>query len=245
MQLDAFLRSYLEFVTPVGVVHVLFAASTDRHDRAYVELFKTFPFVVPCRQASFKQDVLELLPSTGNVVFFVDDMLFIRPWTALEMPGLSLRLAPHLTRNYASGDTPQPLPPFIDHFGDDLKWAWADGQLAWRYPLSLDGHVFDAAEMRRLLGEIAFSTPNSLEAAMQFALPTFLGRMGTCYRQSKVVNVPWNRVQKECANRFGVGPMPDEMLDLWEEGKQIDLSHIYGVVNESVHQEFEFRTEDR
>lgn len=244
MQLHAFLRSYEKYVTPTGNVRVLFTATTDRHDRAYVDLFKMFSFVIPYRQEHFKQDVLSLLPPSGNVIFFVDDQVFIRPWQVSERPNLSLHLAPHLTRSYTC-DQPQPLPPFIERFGDDYAWNWADGALDWRYPLSLDGHVFDAAEIRRLLGEIPFHAPNSLESAMQVALPTFLGRQGICYRQSKVVNVPWNRVQKECPNRFGVGPTADEMLDLWESGQQIDLGGIGGVVNESVHQEFEFRTEAR
>lgn len=244
MQLQAFLRSYERHVQPLGNLSVLYTASTDWHQAAYDAVLNDYSWAVPHCQTSFKDDVLLLVPPSGNVVFFVDDQVFIRPWQVSEQPGLSLRLASHLTRCYTMS-LPMPTPTFVSSNGDKVSWRWADGVLDWRYPLSLDGHVFSAAEMRELIEKVSFFSPNSLEAALQVFLPTFLGREGVCYHGAKIVNVPWNRVQKECANRFGAGPTSDEMLALWEEGKQIDLSGVCGAVNESCHQEFEFRTEAR
>ena len=244
MQLDAFLRSYREHVSPLGVIHVLYLATSPRHASAYDEVFALYDFAVPHVQAVFKSNLLYLLPSEGNVVFFVDDQVFVRPWTVVEEPGLSLRLGLHLTRNYNSSDALQPLPPHeID--GEHVSWRWQDGQMAWGYPLSVDGHVYDAAEMRWMIAPIHFHSPNTLESALQHFTPRFMERLGTCYRETKVVNIPWNSVQSDWMNRCGAGNEVDEMLTHWEAGKRINLSRIYGVLNESTHQEFPLMLEAR
>lgn len=239
MQLDAFLRSYEQHVKPLGEVHVLYAASNARHAVAYEQVFVLHPCAVPCLETSFKTNLLELLPDDGNIIFFVDDMIFVRSWTVLEVPGLSLRLGPNLTRNYASADMRQLLPSFQPSVNVGcLSWQWSEGELAWGYPLSLDGHVFDLREIRPLIARTHFVSPNTLESGLQQFQPQFLQGRGTCYCMSRVVNVPWNRVQEDWPNRCGEGNDAETLLAQWEAGQQIDLSGLYGVVNQSVHQEF-------
>jgi hypothetical protein len=247
LQLDALLRSYHDHVTPLGAVKVLCDASTSRHREAYYEVFARHPWAVLCWQgSSFKEDLLALLPHEGHVVFFVDDQVFVRPWFVEELPGLSLRLGAHLKHDYNSSNALQYLPLFKITCGlDHLAWDWSTGVGAWGYPLSVDGHVFEVSELRGLLERIAFRSPNTLESALQQFILLFLDRRGTCYTMSRVVNIPWNRVQTDWINRCGEGNDADEMLGHWEEGQQIDLSQIYGVVNESVHQEFPLRLELR
>lgn len=235
MQLHAFLTSYRDCVMPLDHVYVLVSASTNRHATAYREVFASHDFAVPHWQVDFKRDLLEILPHEGCVTFFVDDQIFIRPWSIEEWPGLSLRLAPHLTRCYTM-NVAQPVPEFEESL-DMLLWCWADGQLDWSYPISVDGHVFEATELRHLLESIQFSSPNTLEAALQSFVPQFQRRRGACYRESRVVNVPWNRVQTDWANRSG-DVSPDSLLALWEDGLRVHVETMYGVVNESVHQEF-------
>lgn len=248
LQLDAFLRSYRDHVTPpLGRVHVLYTATSKRHLAAYQQVFAVHAFAVSHAETVFKADLLALLPTAGNVVFFVDDQIFVRPWTVLEAPGLSLRLGTNLTRNYASGDAPQSLPPFEIADGDLLSWRWGDGTLAWGYPLSLDGHVFTLADIRPLIEASDFTSPNTLESALQRFVPRFLEKRGTCYRLSKVVNVPWNRVQRDYDNRFSrdTYATPDRLLSVWEGGEQVDLQPLSGVLNESCHQEFPLMLEAR
>ena len=87
-----------------------------------------------------------------------------------------------------------------------------------------------------------------MEAALQVFLPQFIDRSGICHHASKVVNIPWNRVQTDWDNRCAspnAATSVEEMLEYWEQGFQIDLSGIYGVLNESVHQEFPLVLEDR
>ncbi len=247
MQLDAFLRSYQKHVTPLEKVHVLYTSSSYRHERAYNKLFfEGRPsWVVPCRQfGSFKDDLLGLLPLSGSVIFYVDDMMFVRPWTVSEEPGLSLRLGLNITSDYATGNSRQLVPPHTVE-GDKVRWKWGDGQLSWSYPLSVDGHVFDAANMMSMARQSHFASPNTFEAALQYFVPSYSERYGTCYRESKVVGIPWNRVQTDWVNRCGEGHDAEDMLGWWEEGKRISLDSIDGVSNESVHQEFPLVLESR
>lgn len=242
MQLHAFLRSYVKYVTPIQQLSVLYLATNARHAQAYMDVFKGFPFVTPVAQQSFRTDLLAMLPSTGCVVFFVDDILFLRPWQVQETPNLSLRLGLNLTRNYASHDAPQPLPPY-ERTEEYITWRWVDGQIAWGYPLSVDGHIYDLAQLRPMIESISFHSPNTLESALQKF--TYQFDRGYCYPLSKIVNVPWNLVQTDWSNRHADGITADNLLDCWESGQQIDLKLFEGVIPESVHQEFPLRLEPR
>jgi hypothetical protein len=247
LQLDAFLRSHRVNVAEVGEFRVLYLATSQRHARAYADVFARYPWVTPTPQSlSFKQDLLSLLPRNGNVIFFVDDIVFIRSWSGYGESGLSLRLGLHLTHNYATGGTPQPLPvPAEAHPNGTVTWRWGDGREAWGYPLALDGHVFDAQEILEMTVSCVFHSPNTFESALQQFLPQFINRMGTCYRETKIVNIPWNRVQTDWHMLCGSGNGAEQMLAHWEAGKQINLSGIYGVLNTSVHQEFPLALEHR
>jgi hypothetical protein len=173
-------------------------------------------------------------------------MVFIRAWDGYGPPGLSLRLGLHLTYNYASGNVPQPFPECLAVVDGCVTWRWIDGQMAWGYPLSVDGHVFDAQEMVEMAASCVFHTPNTFESALQQFLPRFIERQGICYAESRVVNIPWNIVQEDWHNRHStLGASAEEMLAHWEAGFQIDLSQIYGVLNMSVHQEFPLVLEPR
>lgn len=246
VQLDAFLRSWAHHVSPLGMVHVLYLSTTARHEAAYQEVFQQHDFAVPHPQRTFKWTLLELLPALGLVTFFVDDQVFIRSWKTQEAcPGLSLRLGLNITRTYASGDRLQPLPLWRALNNSMVTWRWAQGSLDWAYPLSLDGHVFDLLELRPLLEASNFRSPNTLESALQAFLPLYTQREGICYRHSRVVNVPWNRVQTDWDNRHGTEHDAEKLLTLWEGGQRIDVRSLYGVRNESVHQELPLVLEAR
>lgn len=246
LQLDAFLRSYKTHVSPRMHVRILYTASDARYEHAYFEVFaRHLGFITAFRQGVFKVDLLEMLPPSGVVVFFVDDQLFIRPWDAIELPGLSLRLAPHLTHCYNYGDALQPLPAFTSINGY-LSWSWGCGSYSWNYPLSVDGHLYYLEELRPMIEALDFTSPNTLEAGLQVYVPRFLGRAGFCYPQSRVVNVPWNTVQSNWQNRQSTeGYTAEVLLQRWEVGYQIALSAFEGVENRSEHQEFPLLLEQR
>lgn len=248
LQLHAFLRSFEIFVTPLETVHVLYKSTSARHEKAYREVFESRPWVKAKSQSmSFRNDLLSMIPRHGNLVFFVDDIVFIRPWKRLEIPNLSLRHGIHLTHNYSTAGALQPLPPLYPCGEDMVTWKWSEGILAWGYPLSTDGHIYDSTEIFQMTDSVQFHSPNTLEAAWQQYVSHFMNRWAICYTEAKVVNVPWNRVQTDFENRYSANPTmsADEFLSYWESGKQIDLASLNSQIISSVHQEFPLSLESR
>lgn len=246
MQLDAFLRSYHYYVPSGPSPFVLYLATSERHAQAYNAVFSRSRLSALHQGFSFKESLLSLLPSDGPLAFFVDDQVFVRPWDASATSEiLSLRLGLNIRRNYLSNDALQDLPPFRPLDSQRITWKWGEGMLAWQYPLSLDGHVFDASIITPLIRECDFHSPNTLESALQHFAPRFHDLSGACYWKSKVVNIPWNIVQTDWTNRHADGATADELLTLWEEGYQIDLTPYCGIDNTSVHQELALSLEPR
>ncbi len=248
LQLDAFLRSYTTCVNPAGPVHVLYTTSSDRHAASYQEVFAAHPVAVPHLQGDFKADVISLMPDHGLVSFFVDDLIFLRRWDVPDwLPPwtiMSLRLGPHLTENYASGGVAQDVPPLkLSHDGV-WRWSWRHGELAWRYPLSLDGHVFEASDIAPFIRQAPFTSPNTLESELEKVSYVFLDFYGLCYDQSKVVNLPWNIVQTDWANRHAAYKVED-FLRLWETCYQLDLTRYADIVPVSVHEDLPLHLQKR
>jgi GT2 family glycosyltransferase len=120
-----------------------------------------------------------------------------------------------------------------------VSWRWGEGQLDWGYPLSVDGHLFSTREIAAMARWSEFRLPNSFEAQLQRFQSLFAGRLGVCYRKSRLLNVPCNRVQtEEDENVFG-DVHQDFLLEQWKKGFQMDYRNLYGFVNESAHQEVE------
>ncbi|MDY6825257.1 MAG: glycosyltransferase family A protein [Thermodesulfobacteriota bacterium] len=264
MQLHGLLSSYLEQVTPVQPVTVLYDASTESHHRAYADVIEIFlntsdmiefvdqtEAIGKCarrkRMGAFKAVLLDILlgADAGKVFFLVDDLVFIEP---VDMKALlaidtsrfvpSLRLGKNLSRCYVV-DKVQPLPVFVDSpatHPDMIAWKWKSGELDWAYPLSVDGHLFDRREIAAMAALIPFSAPNTFEDRLQWFLPFFENRLGVAYKKSRIVNIPLNRVQKDIDNRFGTVHQ-DDLLEKWQSGYQIHYEKLYRFYNESVHQE--------
>jgi hypothetical protein len=249
IQLHALLHSYFTHVANPVPVSVLYRATSDRHTRAYNEVLDEFKdrAVKPIRQSTrrqFRPALLQILRhlSCDKVIFLVDDIVFIN---AVDMAAFltfdtrdfvpSLRLGEHLTRCYTVAHD-QALPPFLQADGPYRTWYWRDGQFDWGYPLSVDGHVFGLAELMAFVEATEFETPNSFEASLQVYSRFFLRRRGVCFRESRIVNVPWNKVQADNPNLHG-SVHQDDLLCRWEEGLRIHVEQFYGMTTESCHQE--------
>jgi hypothetical protein len=214
-------------------------------------------------RTTFRPQLLALLAAVEaeKVFFLVDDIVFTEAFDLGELSSFdgrlfipSLRLGANLRKSYTV-QREQPLPLFFSpvrtaarepvdaspvstaNQDDLLCWAWEEGPLDWGYPLSVDGHLFSTSEIRVLADCAAFSAPNSFENALQVYAPFFTPRLGVCYRKSRMVNIPWNRVQNEVENLYG-NLHQDELLAQWARGFRIDFESLSGVQNESAHQEF-------
>ena len=250
-QLELLLRSIKFFFKDWNTYHfcVLYTHSDLNYRDGYENAKSLHPeFTYVCENdysdISFKDHTLNLVKnSLPYTVFFVDDNVF-RQQLDLESETfqvfkqrkeilcLSLRLSPEINYCYAF-DKESHLP----NFNQDLIWNWRESQsqFDWAYPMSLDGHIFRTSEIKPLLDSIEFNSPNSLEsnlASSPIDLPKII-----CFSDSKIVNIPANRVQNTHENRHG--SLASE-LDLNQEflrGKKISLKTILDAEIQSVHQE--------
>lgn len=252
LQLHGLLKTMQEQVLPAIPVHVLYFTSSPAHQEAYSDVAAIFEnknvrFMRQNNASSFKRDLMKILFSmTCDMLFFlVDDILFTRPVSLPDIISFdpdefvpSLRMGQNLTRCYVL-QMPQPQPAFFpvgENSSDKIIWRWSDGTLDWNYPLSVDGHFFARREITAMASLLAFSAPNSFEDQLQIFKPLFERRYGVGYRTSRMVNIPCNRVQQEINNISG-SMHPDELLSKWRDGYQIDYRKLYGINNESAHQE--------
>ena len=256
LQLHALISSYLEKVASPISIHVLYQTSTPSHRKAYEGVVEIFPnnnisFKKQDDDNSFRSNLISLLQSVHSekIFFLVDDVLFIEDFDIQDFVKFNtdkfvptLRMGLNLKKCYTV-QKDQPLPELISDIvkdKDKIAWKWNQGVYDWFYPISLDGHFFSTQEIATMIQLINFSAPNTLEDQLQKFRRFFLFRMGVCYRKSKIVNIPCNKVQIE--NKNLCGNMHQEyLLEQWQQGYQMDFRGLYGFMNESAHQEIPFR----
>lgn len=261
MQLHALLNSYREQVEDACRLTVLFRASSQRHEAAYREVLAEFSDLADGVQQATRDDFKPLLlralkECKADCVFFlVDDNLFVEPTQLSDMAAYcsmycvpTLRLGLHLRRSYTTARD-QPLPKIHEpsvacNLARFVAWRWRDGVLDWNYPLSVDGHFFLKTEILALCKAIEFDSPNLFEEQLQHFRGYFEERLGICHPKSRLVNIPYNKVQTDNSNLHG-DVHQDDMLAMWESGQAIDYRSYYGVMNESAHQEMPLRLKKR
>jgi len=224
--------------------HVVYTFSDQRFGEAYnavIGMHPEFDFVYEGdHQGGFRGVTLDLIGKQPYVMFLVDDDAFKEAFS-LQSPEfetfahdpdivcLSLRMCPRMdycyTRDHASA-----IPPFER----GTVWNWTLGEYDWHYPMSLDGNIFRSAEMVPLMRSLDFFNPNSLEARLaESPLPNPLA---ICFTESKVINLPVNRVQDTAPNRHGSEDA--ETLNSRFLGYQrISERTVAGVRNPSPHHE--------
>jgi len=250
MQLFALLTSYIRHVSnPVPLV-VVYSASSVSYADAYLEVCATLGEFVEISliddTQGFRNSLLDVLAHTRtrNVLFFVDDIVFIRPvdlQLAQEIDPsryiLSLRHGPHLSRSYTANTTQQP-PNFgpSPYGADTLTFRWFAAGNEWSNPWSVDGQVLSTAEVAVMTRVSDFIAPNSYEGALTSFNDLIGGRMGLCYKQSKILNLAINRVQKEVKNRCG-GISCEFLQEQWQKGWAIDTTVLDMHIPTSPHED--------
>lgn len=246
MQLSATINSFLELVHGDYVLHVLYAASSEKYSVAYNQLINSTKSdrVYWYRETDFKADLIEVLSRVRakHTFFLVDDIIVTHEFSISDFcpegPETfvsSMRLGANLQRCYTA-NARQSLPSFKLLGENYLTFSWLDGTWDWTYPLSVDGHVFPTNEMRVLASILDYRAPNTFEGALQTFSSIYAARPGLCARQSRLVNIPHNRVQTENDNR-SQGLSADQLLGSWYEGYRIDHRAFRGFQNTSAHEE--------
>lgn len=256
LQLHALLGSYVDLVASPSRLTVIYFASSEEHDAAYQEVFREYAELVEvkCQHArqNFKMLVIDALSESvaEHLFFLVDDNMFVEPVDLISFAGHasaycvpSMRLGQNLSRSYTlQRRQVVPCLSSIESTLDQplLTWLWKCGELDWNYPLSVDGHVFQRLEILAIAKILDFDSPNRFEEQLQKFHAAFSWRLGVCYAKSRLINIPYNRVQTDIDNLHG-SVHQDDMLKMWKDGYRIDRNSYYGTVNESAHQEMPLR----
>lgn len=255
-QLDALLRSLYANLMPVlpepPLPMVLWKASDDEYGAAYETCIdahrKRIDFF---EEDDFFADVDLLLPEHGHVCFFTDDDVLhipasIRTAEVLlekdDVIAFSLRLGANTTRCYPL-DRDQTIPsPVLSGVGT-MEWQWAQAECDFGYPLSLDGHVMRASDVRDLLGDAPFANPNELEQRLAIGAGRLASRrpLLASYQVSVLTGIPANRVNQTHPNRFGIehGVSARELNERYRGGERIDLEAMDFSNVVGAHQEIE------
>jgi hypothetical protein len=245
MQLHALLISYCEKVKNYSPLVILYKVTDTKSRQAY-EVLKSefsslhFKFI---EETAFNKQVKDwLLNQKADRIFFMtDDAVFIDTFDMADAllfnplnEILSLTKGKDLVYSFTM-DTKQALPVFEkvpignNEVFNSWKWGLYPDSPDWSYPLSVDGTFFLREEISKLVDNIQFKNPNSLEANMQGFKSFFLDRKGVCYNKVKLINVPCNLVQNEFKNR-STGFFTAEILqEKWDAGKRIDVKMFYGL----------------
>jgi hypothetical protein len=251
LQLHALLDTYFRFAAHPADLTVLYTATSASHEAAYrevAEVFAAAPAAVSLvrEQGGFRASLLTLLESVrqANLFFLVDDIVFIRPFD-LDLARridplqavLSLRHSPHLRRSYTAGMDQAP-PRFEQSRFDPalLQFQWFEQRNEWSDPWSVDGQVLSTAEVKVLSRLCDYKAPNSYEGELKGFNDLTVGRVGLCFPESCLLNLPINRVQQENGNRAG-NVSPEFLLERWHTGWIIDTSPLAGLQPRSPHEE--------
>jgi glycosyltransferase involved in cell wall biosynthesis len=255
LQVDATLRSWAlhALSTDRFQMTVLYTASSSRMESLYRQVRREHPGVWFVRERDFRGDLLTLLKGYEEVLFLVDDCLFVRPVPVEsisrllaadpEAIGFSLRLGENTTYCY-SMDGPQRVPALTRPEDAVIRYSWPDAELDFGYPLEVSSSLYRLEFLLPLLESMEFRNPNSLESEMAAAAPRFRSSKPALLSSalSMAFCVPVTRVQEAFANRAGVSNAQPagELAERFRSGARIDVDSLAGHLPDSCHQEIAF-----
>lgn len=195
------------------------------------------------------------------VLFLVDDNIFVRDFSVVDIQGLlqaharslgfSLRLGTN-TRYCYPLDKPQIVPRFTRVGNGVIIFDWTSARESgydFSYPLEVSSSVYRVGDLLPLLIPLRFRNPNTLEGMMaanslRFGIskPFLL-----CYEQSRTFCAPLNRVQTIAENRASVAPeySAKHLSEMFDDGYRINVNAYSGFVPNACHQEVELQFERR
>jgi hypothetical protein len=262
MQLEACLRSFKEnFIDlkelPGMSLSVIYRASEKDFQMGYEKVKKLHPefnFInqgatgLPLNQPT----IASILDANPYTMFLVDDIIFKSKFSLkdsiferalnknIHMLAASLRLYKGITKCYAlSTDTKLPTDLSPRDNQEYLTWKWQGCEGDWGYPFSLDGNIYNTDFIKSIISCLpAFQNPNMFEVhlnAKKASLGKLYGYM-SCYEgESKLINIPTNRVQVLFNNRFEETSDIHQLNDLFvNHNKRISLGNTTRLAQENI-----------
>lgn len=254
MQLEAGLKSLFDRCVDPHLlsVRVVYTTTDRKHASQYETLAAEYSNVEFWREQDFREDTLKACSSGDYILFLVDDNIFVQDFSIAEIIkdldtypesiGYSLRLGKNIKWHYPT-DTPQKQPQFHSAASGLFLVDWRISEGYFGYPLEVSSSVFRSDEMLPLMRSLPFKNPNELEAAIDSHKGLFLEkRPGLLFPETSAAFCnPINLVQSAYQNRYAENQFgTEELADLFEQGKRIDVSAFYGFQPSGCHQEVRF-----
>ena len=252
LQLYALLESTATYVTGLGKTIVIYRSSNQNFHDAYDKVQAAFPWADFWEQganpkADFKPLTMKALNVTSSyIVFAVDDDVIkdyvdltecVRVLETEGAYGLYLSLGKNLTQCY--GYYAQQVQPNLESVGKELfTWILGHASYDWGYPHTVDLALYRKAGVIKDFNSFFFTNPNTLEGAWAGLSGRVAQRKGLCFSESKIVNLPLNRVQNEYKNRVMNSLTPQELLELFNQGFKLDIQPLFKIKNLDVHMEY-------
>ncbi len=252
LQLYAFLESVNTYVTGLGSITIILRTSNSDFFRGYRKLMEDFSGIKWLRQGTgpannFRKLLINALEESPHeyVIFGVDDLIVkdnvdlvycISSIEKYKAYGFYLRLGKHLTHCYPKSSDQQ-VPP-TKHLEENVfSWLFNEGEHDWHYPNMVDMALYRKKEVCDTFKEITFKCPNSLEGA--WGSKADYRKSGLFFAESKVVNIPINKVQ-QFSNLLNMNLYtPKELLQMFLKGLKIDIRPLHLVVNIAGHMEWQ------
>lgn len=255
LQLYALLESLQLHATEIRSTTIIYRTSNDRYNDAFKKVAQQFPHIQLFHQQSisdFKTLTIRAIEESTSdyVIFAVDDNIVKDTFSADECIewlektnayGFYLKLGSHLNYCYTE-NAPQQLPP-LTHIHDSMyAWEFELGEKDWRYPNTVDMTLYRKKDLISLFKDLEYTNPNLLEGkwAAWWVIHKAPSPIGIFYENSKILNIPLNKVQTvNIFNRDMNLYTPEELLEKFEAGYKIDIAPLYQINNKAVHTEYE------
>lgn len=258
LQLDGLLQSIEKHVANLGQIVVIYRTSSDEFNTAYQQCFNDHKGLglVLRKQGSIGKPPSEdfkffvqraILDSPHDYILFAVDDIIIQDSIDLDeciqylkktkAHGFYLRLGENITQCYMTHNLNTPVPPHEVINDKVLMWKFSNATGDWNYPNTVDLMVCHKDEAYGIIGNIHFTSPNSLEFLWD-QVGDHKGdrnKYGLCYHHSKMINIPYNSVMEDWQGNRYMGQSKDDFLDLYIKGNRMDIEKYATVQNKSPH----------
>jgi hypothetical protein len=245
-QLELFIRSMKIFFIEhmLCKVFILYTYSNEEFKKGYDRTISYHPEFkyVPEDGSGFKKQLIEILDASVHATMFLVDDIVFKDYFFIRSPEmrtfmsrddiacLSLRMCPRI--NYCYTEKRLTPPPVISNEG---IWNWVGQPGDWGYPNSLDSCVYKTSQIIDLIRSMNYWNPNTFEGSWANHPPLNRPYM-ICFKESKIINNPANRVQT--ANNNHCGNISAGFLNTQYLNEHlIALRPFVGLKNMAAHQE--------
>lgn len=257
MQLDLTLATNEKYCIEKNIRNeiVIYKTSNDEYEECYKKVEQEHPQTQFLKETNFKIDLLESLKKKKYVLFIVDDCIFTRKYSIETIStflnicegalGFSLRLGQNTEICYPIREKNDM--PYMQAIGNNISaFSWKQGSRGdFSYPLEVSSSIYRVKQLKPLLENLAYNTPNSLEWLLSNSTASFNNiQFLLCYNTSPAFCNPVNRVQIDnTVNRTGTNPEYSikNLLDLYKQGYRINPDTFDGIISNGAHMEAEFQ----